>query len=54
MLAAIDCKHCFGLGRIHSPLKNGDPDDDGLKCESCDGAGVIDVDLDDFSDDEDE
>lgn len=48
MQASIECKHCYGLGRVHSPGCNGDPDDEGVQCESCEGAGVIDVELEDF------
>lgn len=52
MRTSVDCKHCFGCGRVHSPLRNGDPDDEGLTCEACDGAGVVDIELEDFCDDD--
>ena len=51
MLMSVECKFCWGAGRIHSPGCNGDPDDEGLPCPKCDGAGCIDIDLDDEADD---
>ena len=45
MLASVECKNCYGLGRLHSAGCNGDPDDEGVKCQACDGAGHVDVDL---------
>jgi hypothetical protein len=52
MIKDEECPHCYGLGRIHSPLKNGDPDDDGVQCPRCEGTGVIEIDLNDFMEDE--
>lgn len=53
MIASRECKFCDGNGRIHSPSKNGDPWDNGVKCPTCDGAGVVDVELEaEFDDDE--
>lgn len=53
MIIDIDCPFCYGLGRVHSAGCNGDPDDEGLDCAYCDGAGVVEHDLtDDLDDDE--
>lgn len=52
MIISIECGHCYGHGRVHSPGCNGDPDDDGRPCPACDGAGVVDHDLDEECDDE--
>lgn len=38
-----ECSWCDGGGKVHSPGCNGDPDDDGVPCEYCDGHGVIEV-----------
>lgn len=51
MLKDIECSNCYGCGRLHSPGCNGDPDDDGIKCEVCDGTGVVTIDLNDEIDD---
>lgn len=34
-----ECKNCFGLGRLHSPNRNGDPMDEGVSCPVCEGSG---------------
>jgi hypothetical protein len=47
MIFDVECPKCYGCGRIHSPNKNGDPDDEGLVCDMCEGAGVIETDLED-------
>lgn len=38
MTADTECRHCYGLGRLHT--RNGDPDDDGEPCPKCNGVGV--------------
>jgi hypothetical protein len=30
-----ECGHCYGLGRIHSAGRNGDPWDEGEPCPEC-------------------
>ena len=52
MIAFEDCSYCYGGGRVHSTGCNGDPDDDGERCPECDGAGVIEIDLNDEADDD--
>lgn len=53
MIVSEECRHCYGLGRIHSPMRSGDPFDVGLECQACDGSGVVDVDIeDDIEDDQ--
>jgi RecJ-like exonuclease len=43
-----ECRFCDGNGRVHSgPFKGNDPWDEGKPCPKCDGAGVIDVALED-------
>lgn len=44
MLIHQECPHCCGVGRQHSPGKNGDPMDEGVPCHVCDGSGVVDYD----------
>ena len=46
-LAQVECKNCYGCGRLHSVGHNGDPDDDGVVCSVCNETGVVDVDLED-------
>ena len=46
MITEIECKFCSGIGKIHSPGKNGDPFDLGVKCEKCEGSGVVEIDTD--------
>lgn len=50
MIMDIECRNCFGAGRLHSAGCNGDPDDDGVPCEACDGTGTEQVDLNDEGD----
>jgi len=52
MIAAVECRHCYGLGRVHSAGHNGDPMDLGEDCPVCLGAGVVDEDLNEEADDE--
>jgi len=54
MIMAVECPNCYGLGKQHSHGCNGDPDDDGVDCERCNGAGVIDVDCETGDEIEDE
>jgi len=53
MIGSEECSVCYGHGQLHSPGRNGDPMDKGVKCPACDGAGVIDVDLNEYADDDD-
>lgn len=46
-----DCVWCDGEGRTHSPGRTGDPDDDGVTCDRCEGAGGSDVEVDEEGDD---
>jgi hypothetical protein len=39
------CPFCYGIGRVHSPGRNGDPDDDGMPCPKCHGNGAVEVDV---------
>ena len=50
MIAQTECRECYGHGYLHSAGRNGDPFDNGVKCRACDGAGVVDVDLEDECD----
>lgn len=54
MIADQECSFCYGIGRLHSAGRNGDPLDPGVECPKCGGSGVIEVDLEEFADDEDE
>ncbi len=47
MVELIECPHCCGGGRQHSPGRNGDPMDSGVACERCEGEGVIEFDHND-------
>jgi DnaJ-class molecular chaperone len=40
----VECKFCWGNGKIHSDGRNGDPMDEGENCPICKGAGVVQVD----------
>lgn len=40
----VECKFCWGAGKIHSSGRNGDPWDKGQDCPKCHGSGVIQVD----------
>lgn len=40
----VECKFCWGNGKIHSAGRTGDPMDDGEDCPICKGAGVVQVD----------
>lgn len=40
----VECKYCYGNGKIHSSGRNGDPMDSGVNCPKCDGSGVVKVD----------
>lgn len=51
MLIASECRHCYGLGRLHSDGHNGDPMDRGVDCPQCGGTGSVDVDLNEETDD---
>lgn len=51
MIASVECKNCYGEGRMHSNGRNGDPFDDGVDCPVCKGTGVVDVDLNEEGDD---
>lgn len=35
----MKCTHCYGLGKLHSPGRNGDPMDSGVTCSECEGTG---------------
>ena len=45
MIVKSECANCYGLGRLHSPGRNGDPMDDGIDCPNCGGSGAVDVNL---------
>lgn len=53
MLKTVECSFCDGVGKV---LKNGppygDPMDPGKDCPNCKGAGCVEVDLNDFCDDD--
>ena len=51
MIIQRECRECDGMGRLHAPGCNGDPDDDGVICERCDGLGCYDVEIDEDGDD---
>jgi len=51
MIKDEECTNCDGHGKVHSPGRNGDPMDLGEDCPVCDGAGCVEVDLDDLADD---
>ncbi len=45
IVMAVECRFCWGNGKIHSPLcENGDPMDKGVDCPKCGGTGTVDVD----------
>lgn len=44
----VECKFCWGAGKIHSPGRNGDPWDKGVVCPKCQGTGVLQEDANDF------
>lgn len=52
MIIDIDCPFCNGVGKVHSPGCNGDPDDDGIDCPRCDGTGAVAHDLNEDMDDD--
>ena len=41
MDGCYECEECYGLGIMHSFGRNGDPADDGVTCECCNGSGVV-------------
>lgn len=45
VIMKVECRFCYGNGKIHSPGCNGDPDDSGVDCPECEGTGGIDVDV---------
>lgn len=55
MLAFVECPACHGEGKNWASRHGGnDPDVWSVFCETCEGLGVVEVDLNDEADDEDE
>lgn len=50
MIIDVECRHCDGLGRVHT--RNGDPMDPGEDCPVCHGTGAVQEDLNDMVDDD--
>jgi len=53
MIIDVECRHCYGLGRVHSSGRNGDPMDPGEDCPVCEGTGAVQEDLNDEVEDDD-
>ena len=50
MLFWQECVWCDGEGRTHSAGRNGDPDDNGVICERCNGDGGRNIEVDEDGD----